>query len=96
MKNSSFQSLDEVLVEFLRETQLERPLLERQLVARWGEIMGPTVASLTRSVEIQNGLLKVRISSAALRSQLFECRFELIKKMNEAVGSEVIRDVRIL
>ncbi|MBQ9522674.1 MAG: DUF721 domain-containing protein [Paludibacteraceae bacterium] len=96
MKTSSFQPIGEVLVDYLRQNNLEQPLLERRLVAMWDEIMGPAVARLTRDVEIKDGVLKVKISSAALRTQLFECRFELIRKLNQTVGSEVIRDVRLL
>ena len=82
-------------MDFLKENQLEQPLLERQLVAKWGEVMGALVSDLTRSVEIKNGVLYVKVKSAALRQQLFECRFEVVKKMNESVGAEVIRDVRL-
>ena len=96
MKTFSFQPIGEVLVDYLRENNLEQPLLERRLVTMWDEIMGPAVARLTRDVEIKDGVLKVKISSAALRTQLFECRFELIRKLNQTVGSEVIRDVRLL
>ena len=58
--------------------------------------MGDMVNSLTRSVEVKNGVLIVRVSSAALKAQLFENRFELVSKLNEAVGANAIRDCRIL
>ena len=89
------QSIGQAIMDFLKENQLEQPLLERQLVAKWGEVMGTMVSELTRSVEIKNGILYVKVKSAALRQQLFECRFDLVKKMNESVGAEVIRDVRL-
>ena len=89
------QSIGQAIMDFLKENQLEQPLLERQLVAKWGEVMGTMVNELTRSVEIKNGVLYVKVKSAALRQQLFECRFEVVKKMNESVGAEVIRDVRL-
>ncbi len=89
------QSIGQAIMDFLKENQLEQPLLERQLVAKWGEVMGALVSDLTRSVEIKNGVLYVKVKSAALRQQLFECRFEVVKKMNESVGAEVIRDVRL-
>lgn len=82
-------------MDFLQENHLEQPLLERQLVAKWGEVMGPTVSELTRSVDVKNGVLHVKVSSAALRQQLFECRFEVVKKMNESIGAEIIHDVRL-
>ncbi len=89
-------SIADVLNIYLRETGLEKTVLEDKVVALWPEIMGDTVARLTRSVEVRNGMLIVHISSAALKAQLFECRFELVKKINDAVGGNAIRDVRIL
>lgn len=89
-------SIADVLNIYLRETGLEKTVLEDKVVALWLEIMGDTVARLTRSVEVRNGMLIVHISSAALKAQLFECRFELVKKINDAVGGNAIRDVRIL
>ena len=89
-------SIADVLNIYLRETGLEKTVLEDKVVALWSEIMGDTVARLTRSVEVRNGMLIVHISSAALKAQLFECRFELVKKINDAVGGNAIRDVRIL
>lgn len=90
------QSIADVLNIYLRETGLEKTVLEDKVVALWPEIMGDIVARLTRSVEVKNGMLIVHISSAALKAQLFECRFELVKKINDAVGGNAIRDVRIL
>lgn len=76
---------------------MEKPIMERRVVEQWSQLMGETVARLTRSVEVTDGVLYVRLSSAALRQQLFEMRFDLIKKLNEAVGCEgVIRDVRLM
>ncbi|MBQ2608541.1 MAG: DUF721 domain-containing protein [Paludibacteraceae bacterium] len=95
MRGRSIQ-LGEVLGDYLRESGLEKPVLETRVVSLWPEIMGPTVARLTRSVEVENGVLILHISSAALKAQLFENRFELVAKLNEAVGGNVLRDCRIL
>lgn len=97
MRRQNAQSIGEALAQYLRENGLEKPLLERRVVELWPQVMGETVARLTRSVEVTNGVLYVRLSSAALRSQLFEIRFDLVRKMNEAVGNDgVISDVRLL
>ena len=89
-------SLGDALVVYLRETGLEQSVLETRVVEMWEDIMGETVARLTRSVEVKNGMLVVHISSAALKAQLFECRFELVEKINKTMGARVVRDVRIL
>lgn len=96
MMRGKSQSLADVLTLYLRESGLEKPILETRVVQLWPQVMGDAVARLTRSVEVKNGMLIVHIQSAVLKSQLFECRFELVKKLNKAVGANVLRDVRIL
>ena len=88
-------SLDEAVIGFLRESGLEQSVLDVQVEEAWPRVMGDMVNSLTRSVEVKNGVLIVRVSSAALKAQLFENRFELVSKLNEAVGANAIRDCRI-
>lgn len=89
-------SISEALVSYLRESGLEQSVLDVQIEEVWPKVMGETVRKLTRSVEVKNGVLYVHINSAALKAQLFENRFELVKKLNEAVGAPAIRDCRIL
>ena len=89
-------SLDEAVIGFLRESGLEQSVLDVQVEEAWPRVMGDMVNSLTRSLEVKNGVLIVRVSSAALKAQLFENRFELVSKLNEAVGANAIRDCRIL
>lgn len=88
--------LSDAIVQYLRESGLEQSVLEVQVEEAWPKVMGDVVNRLTRSVEVREGVLIVHINSAALKTQLFENRFELVSKLNEAVGAKVIRDCRIL
>lgn len=90
------ESIGKLVVDFLRESGLEKPLIERQLVEQWPSIMGPVVARMTRSVEVEDGVLRVKLSSASLRATLFEQRFELVKRVNDAMGTRVVHDVRLM
>lgn len=89
-------SITDALVEYLRESGLEQSVLDVQIEDLWPKVMGETVAKLTRSIEVNNGMLVVHVNSAALKAQLFENRFELVRKLNEAVGAPAIKDCRIL
>lgn len=96
MKRKEAQSLDTVLAEWIRENNLEKPLLEHRVVEQWANILGPMIARYSRDIEVKDGLLRVRITNAALRQELFEQRFRLIQKLNDAVGGEAIKDIRLL
>lgn len=89
-------SIGQALVAYIRESGLEQSVLDVQIEEVWPKVMGETVRKLTRSVEVRDGVLYVRVNSAALKTQLFENRFELIRKLNEAVGAPALKDCRIL
>jgi predicted nucleic acid-binding Zn ribbon protein len=89
-------SISDALVAFLRENDLEQSVLDVQVEEAWPRVMGETITNLTRSIEVKNGMLIVHVNSAALKAQLFENRFELVRKLNEAVGANAIKDCRIL
>ena len=95
-KKHKAQSVGDLIAQFIQGTELEKSLLERQIVQKWPEIMGPMVANLTGEIEMKNGTLFVHIHSAALRQQLFECRYDVIKKLNQAINAQLIKDIRIL
>ena len=75
------RSIGELLAEYIHGSELEQPLLERKVVALWPEVLGPTI---------------VHIRSAALKSQLFDIRFDLVRKLNAAAGADVLKDIRLL
>ncbi len=90
------RTIGDLLADFIHGSALEQPLLERKVVALWSEVLGPTVAQFTGDIEVKNGVLYVHIRSAALRSQLFEVRYDLVRKLNDAVGARVLKDIRLL
>ena len=88
--------MNSVIAEWIRENDLEKPLLEHRVVEQWAVVLGPLIARYSRDIEVKDGMLRVRITNAALRQELFEQRFRLIQKLNEAVGGEAIKDIRLL
>lgn len=90
------RAIGDLLAEFIHGSELEQPLLERKVIALWPQLLGQTVAQFTGNIEVKNGVLYVHIRSAALRSQLFEVRYDLVRKLNEAAGASVLKDIRLL
>lgn len=90
------RAIGELLADFIHGSALEQPLLERKIVALWSTVLGNTLAHMTTDVEVKNGVLYVRVHSAALRTQLFDIRFDLVRKLNDAVGAKVLKDIRLL
>jgi predicted nucleic acid-binding Zn ribbon protein len=88
------KQIKDLLLQVLRDQGLETPLLQKRLVEAWPEVAGPMVASYTLNTYIYNQTLYVRLSNPSLRADLSMRRSELTKKLNDAVGEQVITDVR--
>ena len=68
--------------------------MQKRLVEAWPQVVGPIIARYTLNTYIYNQTLFVRLSNPALRSDLSMMRSELVRRLNDAVGEQVITDVR--
>jgi len=89
------QPLDDVLQKFLRDEGLETPLLQHRLIDAWPQVVGATVNSYTTERFIKNQTLFVKINNPALRQDLSMMRTQLVKRLNDFVGSMVISDIKL-
>jgi len=87
--------INELLQKFLRQQGFETPLNQKRLIDSWGKVAGVMVDRYTGEKFIKNQTLYVKINNPALRQDLSMMRSQLVKRLNEEVGSMVIIDVRI-
>jgi hypothetical protein len=85
---------------FLRLAHLEERFYEARAVAVWEEVvlghLGPTVAGQTKAEGVLAGELRVRVVGDALRHRLSFERSTLLGKVHTAVGSRVLRSIRLV
>lgn len=86
-------SLKEAINKLIKRYQLQGKLTETQLNDSWEEIMGKPIAKYTRSLQLNNGRLVVKLSSSVLRQELSYGKNQLIERLNEHFGEAVIRDI---
>jgi len=68
-------------------------LLEQGAIDLWPEVVGGFVAKQTTQLSVKQGVLYVTIPNAALRFELMGSRSQIITKLNEKLGGEVIKGV---
>ena len=97
MKRTNTQILSEVLSDFLRENPLvAEKLAENRLVNAWEKTLGKATSRYTEELYIRKKTLYVRLSSAVLRNELSLCRSDLIAKLNNEAGMEVITQIVLI
>jgi predicted nucleic acid-binding Zn ribbon protein len=88
------KDIRELILRNLRMQGLETPLQQKRLVDAWPTVAGELIASYTNGVSIRNQTLWVHLTSPALRADLSMQRTELVRRLNDYVGSQVITDIR--
>ena len=89
------KSVADVLQQLLREEGLETPLQQKRLIDSWETVTGRIVARYTTEKFIQNQTLYVKIVNPALRQDLAMMRQQLVKRLNEQVGSFILSDIKV-
>lgn len=89
------KSINDLLNMYLRHEGLETPLLQKRAIDAWDNLMGDMITRYTGEKFIKNQTLYVKIINPALRQDLSMMKTSIVQRINQAVGSQVITDVKV-
>jgi predicted nucleic acid-binding Zn ribbon protein len=93
MKRTEAKSIAEIIGDFMQQEDIEDAVLEQKALRLWHQVVGPGVNRMTTERFVDNGVITVKISSAALRNDLMLSRSAIIAQLNQLVGKPVIREI---
>ncbi len=96
MRRKDTAHIDVLVREFLRANGMDKKLNQMRLIEAWPKVLGAHISNYTQDLKIHNRVLYVRVTSAALRSELIMTRQLLCAKLNQEVGEEVITEIHFL
>ncbi|TAD84362.1 MAG: DUF721 domain-containing protein [Bacteroidetes bacterium] len=91
----SEMNMGEALKAFLSKSKIQNGLQALQITDAWETIMGKTVAKYTKKIENINQTLFIFTDVGPLRQELSYQREKIVERVNETMGSRVIKDVII-
>ena len=83
----------DLLTAMLRGTPAEKRLKEGGIWLVWESAVGSRIASHARPAAFRNGTLTLTVDSAPWMQQLSFMKRELIAKVNEHLGEEMVQDL---
>ena len=93
MRRSKTISLAEAIQDYIKEMNLGGKLRELSVIDSWENMVGKAISSRTSKVYIKDGVLYVHLKSSIVRNELMMIREALRERLNEKVGSEVIKEI---
>lgn len=95
MKKSPEITLKDAIGKMLKTYKMDDKMVALKVEEVWPDLMGNTVARLTKGFRFYKGLLSIMLESAVLRQELSMSKSLLIKNLNEKLGGEVIEDIEL-
>ena len=92
----SVESIARVLPAQLRELGLEAGVLGWRAVTEWPSAVGPQIARRARAVGFQDGTLRIEVEGSSWHYQLGFLKRDLLRKLNEHLGSPLVRDLEFI
>ena len=91
------QAVREILPDILAALKNRAASTQNQLAQKWESIVGPKIASHTRSSLTKRGELTVWVDQSALAFELRQKYGEvLLSRVRAAVGEQAVKSVRFL
>lgn len=96
MSRNNDKTIKEAINDLLDSYRLRKKFDETALIAAWPEMMGTAIANRTKQLYISDRKLFLRIESSVIKNELLMMQSQIIKRLNEKAGHEVIASIVFL
>lgn len=88
-------SIRQIIDKVIDTSARKKDMLEHRASYLWPDIVGPGINRQTTRRYVADGVLHVYIASAPMKAELEFARSAIIRRINEAIGSDVITAIKI-
>ncbi len=90
----STKTIGQAIEQLVQNLGIQAKLQQYEAVNRWASIVGTRIAKESEAVRIEKGVLIVRVRTGVWRNELNMRKQEIIARLNEAIGSEAVKDIK--
>jgi len=88
-------SMKDAMQRFLDQSKMKGDIQALQIGEVWENLMGKTISKYTESIKIIHHTLVITTNVAPLKQELLYQKENIIKRVNEALGEGVVKEVVI-
>jgi predicted nucleic acid-binding Zn ribbon protein len=81
---------------FAQSPQIRSRLYQTRVEKMWTEVMGPVIHNYTRRIKLDGQVLMIYVDSSPLKAELSTMKETILKSVNERLGEDFVKEVRIL
>ena len=88
-----FRKISDVLESVVRDLNLEKGIAEHRAIVLWEKVVGSEAAAHAIPREVARGRMVATVDSSVWLQELRMREREIIAKINELIGEEVLREI---
>lgn len=93
MRRKNTQALGDVIQRYLEALDIDDKLKEVRLVKSWESVVGKMISNKTKKIYIKDKKLFVYLNSSIARNEISMVKDDLVKRLNQEAGGEIIEDI---
>ncbi len=90
------EKIGNLILDSIAKMGLTARLEKQSAIVDWPKIVGDVVAAESEAVRIDGDILVVKVHRAAWRQQLVFLKSEILSKLDEKIGKDLIKDIRFI
>ncbi len=93
MKGPHEYTLQDLLKTIYNRVDVADAFAEKEVITAYNDVVGELIFKLTRTASFRNGVLRVQLTSAALRQEMSMRKESLVEKINEKLTDTALSDI---
>ena len=90
------QELKSAINAFLKKAGLEKGVSQNNALLVWKEVVGERVSQNTVPEKVESGTLYIKTSNPTWRQELVFKKSDIIKKLNNKLGKNTIKEIKFI
>ena len=90
------QHIGRAIEKLLRKTGLEKGVVQQNALFVWKEVVGDKVSQNTAPEKVESGTLYIKTSNPTWRQELVFKKSDIIKKLNNKLGKNTIKEIKFI
>ena len=84
------------LKKLIKKEGLENQINQQKAISFWEEVVGQKIKENTEPIEVQFGVMTVKVNSSVWKQELQFQKRNIIKSLNKKLIKTVIKDLRFI
>src|SRR5258708_22466449 len=90
------QHIGDAIKSLLKQYHLKPKFDEANVIGSWEKLVGKPVARHTKRIYIRNKVLFIELDSSSIKSDLSFHKNQLLKRMEEEFGKDVLKEIVLM